>query len=492
MVPLIDFVSHSFTPSCAVRDTGSEYVLYTVRPVRAGEELSINYGALSNEELLDDFGFTVDRNPHDTIKITVDNVLLYSARAVMGQNNESFGTPKVVEKGNVLNVGTSDGSNWVSDQPVHVKATAIESSPRSALSLAESVPFTENALQSWQKVWLQCMDMHDLGIQARELSVGNLPLYTASDGTLTFTSPASAQSKLSVDPRLLAFLRVLHSSRESDLLVHGYDPLSLQHIGSVLAAPAEAQVMRTLIGMLLLVLRSHGTTLAHDVALLTNGQLETSQENTVADGDGKNVGTSDHRTELTLGGTTQSKTGLLSALSGRGFFAEDALGRSLHCDAATLKGECRQVLRDIFRSPRHSNAGLSAAAPISKNAPELSTRPSAPPQARAQEALQVRVKQDATALVDTTLSSAIIRSAQRSVVDTDLLVLDRDTTTGSAGEMVNLTNLRQLGQKLPANVREALKYRIRRKKLLRDLVLQLTDLHEVGIFDTYAISIFRY
>ncbi|OZA93405.1 MAG: hypothetical protein B7X57_05105, partial [Erythrobacter sp. 34-65-8] len=63
-------------------DSGDYLVLSTTRAVRAGEELTICYGALSNDELLDDFGFTVDNNPYDRVKIRVDELLINTARAV--------------------------------------------------------------------------------------------------------------------------------------------------------------------------------------------------------------------------------------------------------------------------------------------------------------------------------------------------------------------------------------------------------------------------
>jgi hypothetical protein len=80
LVPCIDIASHSFQPNCEIVDSGNFYELVTVRDVVAGEELTINYGALRNDELLLDYGFTVDNNPYDEIKVNVDEGLINLAR----------------------------------------------------------------------------------------------------------------------------------------------------------------------------------------------------------------------------------------------------------------------------------------------------------------------------------------------------------------------------------------------------------------------------
>lgn len=53
-----------------------------------GEELTIDYGALSNEELLEDYGFTVDGNPNDRVLTSIEFPLVALARVCMGQRGE--------------------------------------------------------------------------------------------------------------------------------------------------------------------------------------------------------------------------------------------------------------------------------------------------------------------------------------------------------------------------------------------------------------------
>ena len=62
-----------------------------------------------------------------------------------------------------------------------------------------------------------------------------------------------------VDPRLWAFLRILYSKKEDDLLKHGYTPFSLMSAGSVLSADIEAQVIKTLVGVTGVLLRVYGS-----------------------------------------------------------------------------------------------------------------------------------------------------------------------------------------------------------------------------------------
>lgn len=90
LVPGIDIVSHSFTPNCEIVDTGPCYVLRTLCQVGKDEELTVNYGPFSNDELLSDYGFTVDNNPHDRLLFNCDPVLVDTARGVMGQQVPFF------------------------------------------------------------------------------------------------------------------------------------------------------------------------------------------------------------------------------------------------------------------------------------------------------------------------------------------------------------------------------------------------------------------
>ena len=90
MVPGIDIAEHSCTPTCEVinSDEHGMFLLRTLTAVEPGGALTIDYGPLSNDELLADYGFTIDNNPHDCIKTSCDSILINMARMVMGQGND--------------------------------------------------------------------------------------------------------------------------------------------------------------------------------------------------------------------------------------------------------------------------------------------------------------------------------------------------------------------------------------------------------------------
>eukprot|EP00884_Botryococcus_braunii_P014680 jgi/Botrbrau1/23212/Bobra.0041s0056.1 len=87
MLPLIDMCNHSGDPNCKVRPHGGTpggVQLESLRPLRAGEALSINYGDLPNDFFLLDYGFVVEDNPHDYIELRYDLAMLEAGREIAG------------------------------------------------------------------------------------------------------------------------------------------------------------------------------------------------------------------------------------------------------------------------------------------------------------------------------------------------------------------------------------------------------------------------
>ena len=89
-MPGIDLADHHPDPSCLVReDAGNSlFTLVSTRKIEKGESLTIDYGPLSSDELLSDYGFTVDQNPHDKMLVNCDYNLINTARLVMGQGGQ--------------------------------------------------------------------------------------------------------------------------------------------------------------------------------------------------------------------------------------------------------------------------------------------------------------------------------------------------------------------------------------------------------------------
>ena len=72
LLPLIDMANHSFAPSAHLSSDEFTLTLTATRALEAGEELTLNYGARSNDDFLINFGFVHDDNPHDDILLKWD------------------------------------------------------------------------------------------------------------------------------------------------------------------------------------------------------------------------------------------------------------------------------------------------------------------------------------------------------------------------------------------------------------------------------------
>ena len=62
-----------------------------------------------------------------------------------------------------------------------------------------------------------------------------------------------------IDTRLWAYLRILYAKSEDDITKHGYTPFSLQATGSGLSAEIEKEVVKTLVGVVGIILRVYGS-----------------------------------------------------------------------------------------------------------------------------------------------------------------------------------------------------------------------------------------
>ena len=81
-----------------------------------------------------------------------------------------------------------------------------------------------------------------------------------------------------------AFLRILYAKNEEEITKHGYTPFTLQHAGSVLSAEIEMQVLKTMVGIVGVMLRVYGTELDTDMTILRTGKINYDDESKVAGG----------------------------------------------------------------------------------------------------------------------------------------------------------------------------------------------------------------
>jgi hypothetical protein len=79
MMPMLDAFNHRSDSqnSCAYDGERNSFVLTALKPLKPGEQAYLSYGAKSNDELLQLFGFVEQRNPHDNfLSIGFDDFLL--------------------------------------------------------------------------------------------------------------------------------------------------------------------------------------------------------------------------------------------------------------------------------------------------------------------------------------------------------------------------------------------------------------------------------
>ena len=110
MLPLIDVANHSFEPTATVRPAFGDGVargaveLAARREIAAGDPVTLDYGALTNDHFLLDYGFVPttesgNGNPHDVAALRWDLGLLDAAREVAGLAAAPFGAAAVVGVG---------------------------------------------------------------------------------------------------------------------------------------------------------------------------------------------------------------------------------------------------------------------------------------------------------------------------------------------------------------------------------------------------------
>lgn len=146
-MPGIDLADHHPNPSCSViNDLASNaFLLVANRKISKGESLTIDYGPLSSDELLSDYGFTVESNPHDRISVNCDYSVLGIVRLAMGQ------------------VGQQD-SNTAPLLPLAPSTATIdieENASSSPSTIGRGGPeLNDRWLHQWQIYWLSALNLY--------------------------------------------------------------------------------------------------------------------------------------------------------------------------------------------------------------------------------------------------------------------------------------------------------------------------------------------
>lgn len=99
MLPLIDMCNHSFDPNAEIvqeEENSSRNMLVKVvagREIKQNDPLLLNYGCLSNDLFLLDYGFVIPSNPYDCIELKYDAALLDAASMAAGVSSPNFSSP---------------------------------------------------------------------------------------------------------------------------------------------------------------------------------------------------------------------------------------------------------------------------------------------------------------------------------------------------------------------------------------------------------------
>ncbi|XP_024991872.1 fructose-bisphosphate aldolase-lysine N-methyltransferase, chloroplastic [Cynara cardunculus var. scolymus] len=104
MLPLIDMCNHSFNPNAEIiqeQGSGDPKMLVKVvagMNIKEHDHLTLNYGCLSNDLLLLDYGFVVPSNPYDCVELKYDGGLFDAASMAAGVSNPSFSSPALWQR----------------------------------------------------------------------------------------------------------------------------------------------------------------------------------------------------------------------------------------------------------------------------------------------------------------------------------------------------------------------------------------------------------
>ncbi|KAE9613893.1 putative chromatin remodeling SET family [Lupinus albus] len=91
--------NHSFSPNARIvqeQDTGNVKMQVKVvaeMPLKEDEPLLLNYGRLSNDFFLLDYGFVIHSNPYDCIELKYNGALLDAASMAAGVSSPNFSAP---------------------------------------------------------------------------------------------------------------------------------------------------------------------------------------------------------------------------------------------------------------------------------------------------------------------------------------------------------------------------------------------------------------
>ncbi|CAN4089587.1 unnamed protein product [Withania somnifera] len=115
MLPLIDMCNHSFDANAEIvqEEENPNNMLVKVvagREIKQNDPLLLNYGCLSSDLFLLDYGFVIPSNPYDCIELKYDAALLDAASMAAGVSSPKFSSPSPWQQ-QILSHLNLDGPN---------------------------------------------------------------------------------------------------------------------------------------------------------------------------------------------------------------------------------------------------------------------------------------------------------------------------------------------------------------------------------------------
>ncbi|KAL3379123.1 hypothetical protein AABB24_000039 [Solanum stoloniferum] len=116
MLPLIDMCNHSFDPNAEIvqeeanSDRNMLVKVVAGKEIKQNDPLLLNYGCLSSDLFLLDYGFVIPSNPYDCIELKYDAALLDAASMAAGVSSPNFSSPSPWQQ-QILSHLNLDGPN---------------------------------------------------------------------------------------------------------------------------------------------------------------------------------------------------------------------------------------------------------------------------------------------------------------------------------------------------------------------------------------------
>jgi hypothetical protein len=279
-------------------------------------------------------------------------------------------------------------------------------------------------LNGWQVQWLNALDLR--GPNAN------------------FTMSISGNNIDGIDGKLWAYLRILYTEKEQDLTKHGYDPFLLQSHGSVIDTFSESHVLTTIIGILAILVNIGGSDLTTDIFYLVNNVIPPDVNNVTKDKNKKLI-------EINSVDIVQQVKNMLKSIFNVPL-------------PPSSSPTVRRITSSLSSDSNETNdATVSVETLVKASHSELDN--------------DTKFKQSKKQNIAKSYAMGSFADDGSLITDTELL-----NKVGSGIKVIlsanNDIDVSKYGNELSINVREILRYRIRKKRSMAQLIVKLKEFYD--------------